>query len=128
LGFRALLSASSPLMCFCLCCVLQLQAHRAELYSSLAKGFRDFLGHGQEGRLARLMAADITPGFAAVSQQVRRHALVLLLACALHVSPGMAHGSCYYSRWGGGPGSGAAVVCGLPLYVLHVAPGSVDGS
>eukprot|EP00882_Tetradesmus_deserticola_P018847 GHRQ01020242.1.p2 GENE.GHRQ01020242.1~~GHRQ01020242.1.p2 ORF type:complete len:115 (+),score=30.84 GHRQ01020242.1:677-1021(+) len=51
--------------------LLQLQAHRAELYSSLSKGFRDFLGHGQEGRLARLMAADITPGFAAVSQQVR---------------------------------------------------------
>ncbi|KAF6254058.1 DNA repair REX1-B-domain-containing protein [Scenedesmus sp. NREL 46B-D3] len=49
----------------------QLQAHRAELYSDLSKGFRDFLGHGQEGHLARLMAADITPGFAAVSQQVR---------------------------------------------------------
>jgi hypothetical protein len=100
-GFSAFLYASSPLISFCLCCVLQLQAHRAELYSSLSKGFRDFLGHGQEGRLARLMAADITPGFAAVSQQVRRHALVLVLACALHVSPGMAHGSCYYSRCGG---------------------------
>jgi hypothetical protein len=62
------------LICDCafllVCVPLQLQGHRAELYSRLAKGFRDFLGHGQEGVLARLMAQDITPGFAAVSQQV----------------------------------------------------------
>ncbi|WIA34400.1 hypothetical protein OEZ86_012736 [Tetradesmus obliquus] len=48
----------------------QLQAHRAELYSRLGEGFRDFLGSGQEGLLAQLMAQHITPGFTAVSQQV----------------------------------------------------------
>lgn len=51
--------------------LLQLQAHRAELYSRLGEGFRDFLGSGQEGLLAQLMAQHITPGFTAVSQQVR---------------------------------------------------------
>ncbi|KAF8061303.1 yqkD [Scenedesmus sp. PABB004] len=45
------------------------QAARAEAYSRFAGGFRDFLGHGQEGRYKQLMAA-VTPAFAAASQQV----------------------------------------------------------
>lgn len=49
---------------------MQVQAHRAELYTQLSTGFRDFLGHGQEAVLAPLMQ-QITPGFVAVSKQVR---------------------------------------------------------
>lgn len=49
---------------------MQVQARRAELYTQLSTGFRQFLEHGQEGVLVRLMQG-ITPGFNEVSKQVR---------------------------------------------------------
>ena len=49
---------------------LEVQARRAELYSSFSAGFRGYLASGDELAHARLMQ-QLTPGFNAASQQVR---------------------------------------------------------